>query len=344
MHKGIIINILLSLLTLLLTAASLVAGPVSIPVSQVFRALAGMGVEQDIWAYIVLESRLPQAFTALLCGASLATSGLLLQTSFRNPLAGPSILGITNGASLGVALVMLLLGGIISVGGTDLPDGDMTLYVGGFFAVTTGAFIGAVAVIALLLALSHVVRSNIMLLIIGIMVSYLTSSVVSLLNFFADSENVYNYVMWGMGSFSDVSLRQLPYYAVVTLCGLSLAIVLVKPLNALLLGDNYAQNLGVNIRRTRQLLLLTTGILTAVSTAYCGPVAFIGLAVPHIARLLTRTADHTVLLPATILCGANIALLCNIICILPQNTVIPINAVTPIFGAPVILYIILRRR
>ena len=344
MSKGFTINILLSLITLLLTAVSLVAGPVSIPVAQVLRALAGMGVEQDIWAYIVLEARLPQAFTALLCGASLATSGLLLQTSFRNPLAGPSILGITNGASLGVALVMLLLGGVISVGGTDLPDGDMTLHLGGFFAVTMGAFIGAVAVIALLLALSHVVRSNMMLLIIGIMVSYLTSSAVSLLNFFADTENVYNYVMWGMGSFSNVSLQQLPWFAAVTLCGLSLAILLVKPLNALLLGDNYAQNLGVNIHRTRQLLLLTTGILTAVSTAYCGPVAFIGLAVPHIARMLTRTADHTVLMPATILCGADIALLCNIICILPQSTVIPINAVTPIFGAPVILYIILRRR
>ena len=150
--------------------------------------------------------------------------------------------------------------------------------------------------------------------------------------------------MWGMGSFSDVSLQQLPWFATLNAAGLCLAVLLVKPLDALLLGDNYAQNLGINIRRTHRLLLLTTGILTAVCTAYCGPVAFLGLAVPHIARLLTGTAGHTVLRPATRLCGAAIALLCNLICIIPENTVRPINAVTPIFGAPVILYIILRRR
>ena len=344
MQKGLIINISLLSLTLLLSAANLLFGSVSIPPSQVLNALTGMPVEQAGWAYIVIESRLPQAVTAMLCGAGLATSGLLLQTSFRNPLAGPSILGITNGASLGVALVILFFGGVITMGGTGTADGTAGMHIGGVLAVTTGAFIGAVAVIMLLLALSHVVSGNLMLLIVGIMISYLTSSAVSLLNFFADSDNVYNYVMWGMGSFSDVSLQQLPWFATLNAAGLCLAVLLVKPLDALLLGDNYAQNLGINIRRTHRLLLLTTGILTAVCTAYCGPVAFLGLAVPHIARLLTGTAGHTVLLPATILCGAAIALLCNLICIIPESTVIPINAVTPIFGAPVILYIILRRK
>ena len=343
MRKGITINILLLALTILLIATNLLIGSVEIPVGQVLRAIAGMEVEQESWAYIVMESRLPQALTAMLCGASLATAGLLLQTSFRNPLAGPSILGITNGASLGVALVMLLFGGVITIGGMDGEGGPEGAYIGGLLAVTTGAFLGPMAVIMLLLSLSRMVGSNLMLLIIGIMVSYLTSSAVSLLNFFAAPDNVYNYVLWGMGSFSDVSLRQLPWFAAVSLSGMCLAVLLIKPLNALLLGDNYAQNLGINIRRTHQLLLLTTGILTAVSTAYCGPVAFIGLAVPHIARLLTGTASHAVLLPATILCGASIALLCNVISILPGSTIIPINAVTPIFGAPVILYIIVRR-
>ena len=343
MRKGITINILLLALTILLVATNLLLGSVEIPAGQVLRAIAGMEVEQESWAYIVMESRLPQALTAMLCGASLATAGLLLQTSFRNPLAGPSILGITNGASLGVALVMLLFGGVITIGGMDGEGGPEGAYIGGLLAVTTGAFLGAMAVIMLLLALSRMVGSNLMLLIIGIMVSYLTSSAVSLLNFFAAPDNVYDYVLWGMGSFSDVSLRQLPWFAAVSLSGMCLAVLLIKPLNALLLGDNYAQNLGINIRRTHQLLLLTTGILTAVSTAYCGPVAFIGLAVPHIARLLTGTASHAVLLPATILCGAGIALLCNVISILPGSTIIPINAVTPIFGAPVILYIIVRR-
>lgn len=335
------INIILLIGTMALAAANLLFGSVSIPAGQVVSALMGMEVEKESWAYIVVESRLPQTITAMLCGASLAASGLLLQTSFRNPLAGPSILGITNGASLGVALVMLLMGGVItmdSIGG-DTGGG---LHIAGVMAVIVGAFAGAVAVITLLLALSHLASGNIMLLIIGIMVSYLTSSAVALLNFFANSDNVYNYVMWGMGSFSNVSLQQLPWFAGVSVAGLVLAVLLVKPLNALLLGDNYAQNLGINIRRTHRLLLMTTGILTAIATAFCGPVAFLGLAVPHIARLLTNTSNHTVLLPATILCGACMALLCNIICVIPDSTIIPINAVTPLFGAPVILYIILK--
>ena len=324
-------------LLLLAAVGSLVIGSVNIPPSEVFAALTGGETEKERWRYIILQSRLPQTITAMLCGSSLAASGLMLQTVFRNPLAGPSILGITNGASLGVAIVMLVTGGMLV---TPLsPIGELA----GASAVILSAFIGAVAVIALLIAVSTMVRSNLMLLIVGIMVSYLVSSIVSLVYTIASADNIHSYVMWGMGSFNNVTLQQLPWFSAVTLIGLLMAILLIKPLNAIMLGDDYATNLGINVPRIRRHLLLVTGMLTAVATAYCGPVAFIGLAVPHIARLITRTADHLVLLPATIALGATIALLCNIVSVLPEHSVIPLNAVTPLFGAPVIIYIIFKR-
>lgn len=323
---------------LLALAMSLLIGSVSIPTSQVVAALTGGEVERESWRYIILESRLPQTVTAMLCGASLAASGLMLQTAFRNPLAGPSILGITNGASLGVAVVMLLTGGTLA-----LQVSDVGLFLAGNLAVVVSAFIGAITVIALLLLASTIVSSNLMLLIVGIMVSYLVSSVVSLVHTVANADNIQSYVLWGMGSFNNVTLGQLPLFTVLTLVGLLQAVLLIKPLNALMLGDEYARNLGVKVPQVRRWLLLSTGLLTAVSTAYCGPVAFIGLAVPHIARLLTRTADHLTLMPVTIVMGAVVALMCNVISVLPEHSVLPLNAVTPLFGAPVIIYIILKR-
>jgi len=317
---------------------SLLIGSVSIPTSQVVAALTGGDVERESWRYIILESRLPQTVTAMLCGASLAASGLMLQTAFRNPLAGPSILGITNGASLGVAVVMLVTGGTLA-----LQVSDVGLFLAGSLAVVVSAFLGAIAVIALLLLASTIVSSNLMLLIVGIMVSYLVSSVVSLVHTVANADNIQSYVLWGMGSFNNVTLGQLPLFTVLTLVGLLQAVLLIKPLNALMLGDEYARNLGVKVPQVRRWLLLSTGLLTAVSTAYCGPVAFIGLAVPHIARLLTRTADHLTLMPVTIVMGAVVALMCNVISVLPEHSVLPLNAVTPLFGAPVIIYIILKR-
>ena len=317
---------------------SLLIGSVSIPASQVVAALTGGEVERESWRYIILESRLPQTVTAMLCGASLAASGLMLQTAFRNPLAGPSILGITNGASLGVAIVMLVTGGTLS-----LQVSDVGMFLAGSLAVVVSAFIGAVAVIALLLLASTIVSSNLMLLIVGIMISYLVSSVVSMVHTIANADNIQSYVLWGMGSFNNVTLEQLPLFTALTLVGLLQAVLLIKPLNALMLGDEYARNLGVNVRRVRRWLLLSTGLLTGISTAYCGPVAFIGLAVPHIARLMMRTADHLTLMPVTIVMGAVVALLCNVISVLPQHSVLPLNAVTPLFGAPVIIYIILKR-
>lgn len=287
------------------------------------------------WQFIVMESRLPQAITGMLCGAALAVSGLMLQTAFRNPLAGPSIFGINSGAGLGVALVMLLLGGSLSAGSVSIS---------GFVAILVAAFIGAMAVMAIIFFFSTIVRNNVMLLIIGIMTGYISNAAISLLNFFATDEGVKSYMVWGMGSFGGVSMQMMPVFASITIAGLIGALLLIKPLNALLLGDRYAENLGVDIIRTRNWLLIVTGLLTAITTAFCGPVAFIGLAVPHIARLLLTTDNHRVLLPATILCGAVVALVCNLVCYLPgESGVIPLNAVTPLMGAPVIIYVIIKK-
>ncbi|SNU03529.1 iron complex transport system permease protein [Prevotellaceae bacterium MN60] len=326
---------LMILLIVVLFALNILVGSVSIPTSDVWHILWGGEDVKPSWQYIILESRLPQALTALLAGGALAVSGLMLQTAFRNPLAGPSIFGINSGAGLGVALVMLLLGGSISTGSVSIS---------GFVAVLLAAFVGAMIVMALIFLFSTLVRNNVMLLIIGIMIGYISNSAISLLNFFATDEGVKSYMVWGMGSFGGVTMKMMPIFSTITLLGLLGAVLLIKPLNALLLGDRYAENLGVNIVRTRNWLLIVTGVLTAIVTAFCGPVAFIGLAVPHIARLLLQTDNHRFLLPATILMGSLIALLCNLLCVLPgESGVIPLNAITPLIGAPVIIYVIARR-
>ena len=335
-NKGTKYSLALTALILVLMAANLFFGSVDIPAEAIFSILTGGEVEKASWSFIVWEARVPQALTALLCGAALAGSGLMLQTAFNNPLAGPSILGINSGASLGVAMVMLLGGGTLATAGITLS---------GFLSIVLGAFIGSMVVMGIILFFSTLIKSNIMLLITGIMIGYITSSAISLLNFFATAEGVHSYMIWGMGNFSGVSLEQMPYFASFTLAGLVLAILLIKPLNALLLGNRYAENLGVNIKRTRNLLLIATGILTAVTTAFCGPVSFIGLAVPHIARLLLSTSNHNSLMPVTLLSGSAVALLCSLVCILPgESGIIPLNAVTPVLGAPVILYVIVNQR
>ena len=335
-NKSTTYGIALVLALPVLLAANLLFGSVSIPAGAVLDIMLGNEVEKASWSFIIWESRLPQAITALLCGGALAASGLMLQTVFNNPLADPSILGISSGASLGVALVMLAGGGMIVTGAFTLS---------GFFAVIIGAFVGSMVVMGAILFLSTLIKNNIMLLIAGIMIGYITSSVISLLNFFATSEGVHSYTIWGMGNFGGVSLQQLPYFSLFIAIGLVLVILLIKPLNALLLGTRYAENLGINIRRTRNLLLIATGLLTAITTAFCGPISFIGLAVPHIARLILGTSNHNILLPVTLLTGAVVALLCNLICVLPGEAgIIPLNAVTPVLGAPVIIYVIVNQR
>lgn len=335
---------ILSLLVFVLFVLNIFFGSVHIDAAEVLRVLldalthaASSSAVEDTspLSYIILGSRFPTALTALLAGAGLAASGLMLQTAFHNPLAGPSILGISSGANLGVAVVMLAFGGSITAG----------LYTwSGYLAVVAAAFLGSLLIMGLLLLFSSLLRDNLLLLITGIMVGYIASSVISLLNFLASVDNIQSFLIWGMGNFNSVSLQQMPIFASLTLLGLALALLLVKPLNAILLGENYAINLGINIQQTRNLLLLATGVLTAVITAYCGPVAFLGLATPHIAFLLLGTSNHRVLLPTTMLTGAALALLCNLLCTLPAATIIPLNAVTPILGAPVILYIIVRHK
>ena len=329
--------ILLALIVLLLIAANILVGSVHIPASDILSILTGdtEGIRPS-WQYIILQSRLPQAITATLAGGALAVSGLMLQTAFRNPLADPGIFGISSGAGLGVALVMLFLGGSITAG---------TVALSGFVAILAAAFLGAMAVMLVIFFFSGLVRSSVMLLIVGIMIGYVSSSAVTLLNFFATDEGVKSYVVWGMGSFGSVSMRMMPAFASITLLSLLCALLLIKPLNALLLGERYAENLGINVVRVRNWLLVVTGLLTAVVTAFCGPIAFIGLAVPHVARMLLTTDNHRTLLPATILMGSVTALVCNLLCVIPgEGGVIPLNAVTPLLGAPVIIYVILKHR
>ena len=325
--------LILAGMTLVLFLLNIFLGSVHIPFSEVFNAI--LNPADSSTAYIVTASRFPAAVTALLSGAALATSGLLLQTAFRNPLAGPSILGISSGANLGVAIVMLALGGTVTAGIHTWS---------GHLAVVVAALAGSLLVMFLLLLFSSLLKNGLMLLITGIMMGYITSSAISLLNFLASVENIQSFVLWGMGSFNSVSLQHLPLFSVLCVSGLILALLLTKPLNAMLLGESYAANLGVNMQLVRNLLLLATGLLTAVVTAYCGPVTFLGLATPHVAFLLLGTSNHRSLLPATMLMGALLALLCNLLCNLPSVTVLPLNAITPLLGAPVILYIIMRRK
>ena len=336
MKRNVCIILLLVAGIIMLFAMNLIVGSVRIPLADVCDILFDKFEGKESWKYIVMENRLPQALTAMLCGASLAVCGLMLQTAFRNPLAGPDVFGISSGAGLGVAIVMLFLGGSVST----------TLFtISGFLAILTSAFIGAIVVTMIILFLSTMVRNSVLLLIVGLMVGYVSSSAVALLNFFASEEGVKSYMVWGMGNFGGVSMDHMLLFALLCLVGIIASIFLIKPLNIMLLGTQYAESLGINIRQIRNLLLVTVGLLTAVTTAFCGPISFIGLAIPHISRLLFRTDNHQILLPGTVLTGAVIALFCNLVCYLPGELgIIPLNAVTPLIGAPVIIYVIIKRR
>ncbi len=331
MQRRTVAIISFTALIVILFPMLMIVGSVDIPPSEVWATLTGGEVSREAWRVIVLETRIPSACTAAIAGAALSVAGLLLQTTFDNPLAGPSILGVSTGSSLGVAIVMLAIGGAGSLAGQS--------------AVLAGALAGAMLIMVILVTMSSLVRSATMLLIVGILIGYLSSSAISLLNFFATQEGVHSYVIWGLGNFYGVSTERLPAFAAIAVALLAASLLFIKPLNALLLGQRYAENIGVRTIRVRNRLLLLSGALTALVTAACGPIGFIGLVVPHIARLSTGTSNHAVLLPATILAGAATGLLCALISVLPsQWGVMPVNAITPVIGVPVIVYIIVRRR
>lgn len=317
---------------------NLLLGSVSIPVDNIIDILLGRDNDNLIWRNIILKSRLPQSLTAMMAGAGLAVSGLLMQTVFRNPLAGPSVLGISSGASLGVACVVLLSG---SIGGVALSK----LGVIGEVTITLSAIIGSLLIMALIAFVAQKVRGNVTLLIMGVMIGYIANAIIGVLKFFSAEEDIRAYVIWGLGSFSRVSGGQTSVFILLMLVLLPLSFFLIKSLNLLLLGDSYAQNLGLNIKRARLLVIGCSGVLVAVVTAYCGPIVFLGLAVPHICRGLFHTSNHAIILPASLLGGASLALLCNLIARMPGfEGALPVNSVTALVGAPVVMWVLFKRR
>ena len=317
---------------------NLTIGSVEIPLNEVFSILAGQGSDSQVWTNIVLRTRLPQTLTAIACGSGLAVAGLEMQTVSHNPLAGPSVLGISSAASLGVAFVVLLNG---TVGG-----GIMTQF--GFFgntALTLAAMMGAVGVMSIIVFLSQRVRNNVTLLIVGVLIGYIASAIIGVLKYFSSEEDIRAYVIWGLGSFARVTGGQVYVFVALMAVILPFTLLLVKPLNMLLLGERYAVNLGLNLRRARLFIILSASVLIAIVTAYCGPIMFLGLAVPHICRGLFHTSDHRLLLPGSLFCGASLALVCNLVARLPGfEGALPINSVTSLIGAPVALYVLLRKK
>ena len=321
-------------LVLLLALANLLMGSARVSVAEVWQVLTHPATESTA-SFIVLQHRLPQLLTALLAGASLAVGGAVLQTLFRNPLADPSLLGVNAGASLGAAVALLLWGGVVSAGGWVLS---------GFVLTLVFALAGALAVLFLLVGVARRLSGAGGLLIVGVMLSFIASSAVSLLNFFATAEGVRSYMLWGMGNFSTLGAERLLLVAVALVPAWVGLLPAVKSLDALLLGGDYARSMGVNVGRTRLLLLLAVGWLSALITATCGPIAFLGLAAPHLARLLFRTALHRTLLPAAFLTGAALALLCLLISRWPgTDSILPINAITPLIGAPLVIVLLLKK-
>ena len=335
--------IVLIVLIVALFVLNLLLGTVHIPFGEVIAILfsptsqAGAEGGSAVFSNIIWSSRVPQALTALMAGAGLAVSGLQMQTVFRNPLAGPSVLGISNGASLGVALVVLMSG---TLGGVALSR----LGYLGDVAMSLAAIVGALAVMGLIVWVAQRVQSGVTLLIIGVMIGYLANAIIGVLKFFSNEEDIKAYVVWGLGSFARVSGDQMVLFVVLMAVLLPLSMLLVKTMNLLLLGDAYARNLGLNIQRARSLVILSSGVLVAIVTAYCGPIMFIGLAVPHLARALFRTSDHRILMPATMLSGAALALLCNLIARMPGfEGALPVNSVTALVGAPVIAAVLFHK-
>lgn len=337
-RKQIFTFTLIILAILVLFGLNLALGTISIPLGAITDILLGKGSDSEVWRNIVLKTRLPQTLTALFAGAGLSISGLQMQTIFRNPLAGPSELGISSGASLGVAFIILLSG---NIGGVALS----TLGFAGEVAVSVAAIIGSLVVMLIIIGISQRVRGNVILLIIGVMIGYIATAIIGVLKFFSNDEDVRAYVIWGLGSFAKVSEAQVYTFVTMMLILIPLAFLLIKTLNLMLLGESYAKNLGLNMKKARFWAICSSCVITAIVTAYCGPIVFLGLAVPHLCRTLFASSDHRVLMPAVTLTGAALALLCNLIARLPGfEGALPINSVTALIGAPIVISVLFGKR
>jgi iron complex transport system permease protein len=311
-------------------------GSVSIPIKEVFNSLTGQSASKETWEYIIINYRLPKAIAAILVGMGLSISGLLMQTLFRNPLAGPYVLGLSSGASLGVATVIL--------GATLLPPFVATLLVSSY-GIVLASSLGSFAVLLAVLAVSHRLRDTMAILIVGLMFGSLTSAIVGTLTYFSTAEQLQKFTFWSLGNLGNLSWTSISLLSICVAIGLVLSLFSIKPLNSLLLGENYARSLGLNYKKSRLIIIFATSILAGSITAFAGPIAFIGLAVPHIAKLVFQTSNHTILFWSTILFGAVIMLICDSISQLPgSDFTLPINAVTSIFGAPIVIWLLIRKR
>ncbi|WP_026302584.1 FecCD family ABC transporter permease [Psychroflexus tropicus] len=336
MSKPITNHILLVCVLLLSIVTSLSLGSVSIPVEDIFKSLLGLEVQNSTWEYIVFNYRLPKTLTAVLVGSGLAVSGLLMQTLFRNPLAGPYVLGLSSGASLGVAILIM---------GASLMSGFIGDMMFSKWAIILASSAGSLLVMLVVLSTAQRVKDTMTLLIIGLMVASLTSAVVSVLAYFSSSENLQLYVFWSFGSLGNLSWEEVGIFSLCWLIGICFTVMCLKNLNALLLGENYAKSMGVNLKRNRLLIILATSLLAGSATAFAGPIAFVGLAVPHLIRQVLQSKDHRLLFPSVIIGGAILMVTCDVIAQLPGNeNTLPINAVTSIFGAPVVIWLLLRKR
>ncbi|RKF03061.1 iron complex transport system permease protein [Tenacibaculum lutimaris] len=328
--------ILLFVILLVLFITNISLGSVSIPLKEIFNLLSGGVASKSSWETIIISYRLPKAITAILVGSGLSISGLLMQTLFRNPLAGPFVLGISSGASLGVALLIL---------GSSVFGGFFLVAIYSNWALAIAASAGSFLVLSSVIIAANRVRNTMSILIIGLMFGSLTSAVISVLAFFSEAEQIQQYLFWSFGSLGNLTWAELSVFGIIYLVGILGTFLVIKPLNSFLLGENYAKSLGINIKKSRNIILLITSILTGVITAFSGPIAFVGLAVPHIAKMIFSTSNHKILLPAVALIGAIILLICDSIAQLPTSEfTLPINAITSLFGAPVVIWLLIRKK
>ncbi len=333
-YKKVFIGIAVLLLICFITNISL--GSVFIPWLDTLSSLVGASVEKESWRHIIVDYRLPKAITAIIVGSGLGVSGLLMQTLFRNPLAGPFVLGISSGATLGVATLIL---------GSTFAGAAVSGLLVTKWGLVIAASLGSVIVLFAVMLVSIKVRDTMAILIIGLMFGSITSAIVSILSYFAPADQLQQYIFWGFGSLGNLSWYDVLIFFCIAFSGMLLAITSIKPLNTLLLGENYARSLGLNIKMSRFLIIIATGLLAGSITAFAGPIAFIGLAVPHLTRQLFHTSDHKTLIPAVILIGSIIMLVCDSIAQLPTSDyTLPINAITSLIGAPVVIWLLVRKR